>query len=120
MRFQPCPVRRDTALSSPIRALHSLTEAQAWALTLALPGFSGQWKLERQESYDGNLFLVLLPEIDDSGPTLAIGRDGTGLHVGVLRQDAYAAHGAFGDIDEVIEAIQRLLSDQVPPEQISP
>jgi hypothetical protein len=110
MSFQPCLVRRDTAFSSPVRALYSLTEAQASALRLALPGFSGRWNLERQESYDGNLFLILLPEIDDAAPTLAINRDGTGLHLGVLCKDAYAAHGSFNDIDEVIEAIQRLVS----------
>jgi len=120
MRFQPCLVRHDTAFSSPIRALHSLTEAQAWALTLALRRFSSRWEVERQESYDGNLCLVLLPEFDDSDPTFAINRDGTGLHLGVLHEDAYRAHGAFDDVDEVIEAIQRILSDGGQPQRIAP
>jgi hypothetical protein len=120
MRFQPCFVHRDAAFTSPIRALHSLTEAQAWTLTRALEGLSGDWKVERQESYDGNLCLVLLPELNHSDLTLAVNRDGAGLHLSVLHEDTYTAHGAFDEVAELVEAIQVILSDELQPQRIVP
>ena len=117
MRHRASLIEQPISPNCPVRALHSLTETHARALQRVLRGCSGQWSLERHESYDGNLLLVLLPEADDAAaPTLTINRDRTGLYLGVLRKEAYATHGSFGDIKGVIKAIRRLLSGEKPQE----
>jgi hypothetical protein len=113
MCIEPCFVYRDMTFGTPVRALHSLTEAHASAIAVALPTLSGRWSMEFQESYDGNLSLILMPETEDAAaPTLAINRDATGLHLDVVHRDMYAAQGHFGDIQGVIEAIKRLVGDE--------
>jgi len=71
--------------TSPIRALHSLCEAQATSIVTGLGSFAGTWDIGRHESCDGHLSLVLTHTI--CGTTIIVGRDSAGIHVSLMPGD---------------------------------
>jgi len=90
-----------------MHASPSLTPAQAEQLSAALPGFSGTWSLARQESYDGSLVLLVMPESEDL-PTFSIDTAEGGIGLAVLRDDVLHACGRFETIAGVIAALREL------------
>jgi hypothetical protein len=89
----------------------SRLEPHAQVLATALSGLPGAWTLERHASYDGAFLLVLIPETDDVFPTFAIDGDRSGLHLSVLRDDAYSTVGKFATVEAIVEAIRRTISE---------
>ena len=71
--------------ASPIRALHSLCETQATSIVTGLGSFAGTWDIERHESCDGHLSLVLTHTICDTA--IIVGRDAKGIHVSLMLGD---------------------------------
>ena len=71
--------------ASPIRALHSLCETQATSIVNGLGSLAGTWEIERHESCDGHLSLVLTHTACDT--TIIVGRDSAGIHVSLMLGD---------------------------------
>ena len=86
----------DDGRTSPIRALHSLTHAQADAVEALLPRLPGPWSAERHEGYDGHLSLVIAPEAGDvAGASLVVHRDQHGLRLDATRWDGWQPVGCY-------------------------
>ena len=91
------------------RTLSSLSEAQADALEAAVPTLAGDWSLERHESCEGNLFLLLMPVGgDDLAAHFTIDQDAAGLNLGVLRGDAFTPSGRYDSIETLITVLRHL------------
>lgn len=71
--------------TSPIRALHSLCETQATSIVTGLGSLAGAWDIERHESCDGHLSLVLTHTICDT--VIIVGRDSAGIHASLMLGD---------------------------------
>ena len=83
---------------SPVRALNSLTSAQADQIIAGLSNLAHAWDIERHESCDGLLSLVLTHARHDT--TIIVDRDLAGIHVSLmlgdqihLSQQRYATNG---------------------------
>ena len=93
------------------RTLSSLSEAQADLIEAALPSLAGRWCLERHESCEGNLLLVLMPVGgDDMTACFAVDRDAAGLNLGVLRGDQPIFQSRHDTMETLIPALRRLAS----------
>lgn len=71
--------------TSPICALHSLCETQATNIVTGLGSLAGAWDIERHESCDGHLSLMLTHTTCDT--TIIVGRDSAGIHVSPMFGD---------------------------------
>ena len=71
--------------TSAIRALHSLCETQATSIVTGLGSLAGTWDIERHESCDGHLSLVLTHTICDTA--IIVDRDAEGIHVSLMVGD---------------------------------
>ena len=108
-------------LTSPIdpsivlfRTLSSLSEAQADLLDAALPSLAGSWCVERHESCEGNLLLLLMPVGgDDATANLTVDQDAAGLNLGVLRGDEPSFQGRYDTMEALIPALRRLASLEI-------
>ena len=98
-------------VSQPIRALRSLTPLQAAQIEAALPG---GWMLDRHESYDGHLSLLIAPQAIDSAsqapcgeeaPTYLVDRDARGLNLTVLCDETPDSLGTFATVADLIRAL---------------
>ena len=91
---------------SPIRALGSLTLAQADQIVAGLSSLAKTWDIERHESCDGHLSLLLAHAERDI--TIIVDRDSTGIRISIMVGDQiYASrqHNAItGDAVSAIKA----------------
>lgn len=71
---------------SPVRALHSLTAAQVDQIVAGLSSLVVAWTIERHESCDGQLSLVLTHHSDDT--SLVVDRSARGIHISLMLGDA--------------------------------
>ena len=93
------------------RTLSSLSEAQVSLLKAALSGLAGTWCLERHESCEGALSLLLMPaDGDDEAAHFTVDQDGAGLNLGVLRSDELTSHGRYHSMEELLPALRQLIS----------
>ena len=93
------------------RTLSSLSEAQVGLLEVALPGLAGTWCLERHESCEGRLSVLLMPaDGDDQAAHFTVDQDGAGLNLGVLRGDEFTALGRYDSMEELLPALRQLVS----------
>jgi len=98
------------------RTLSSLSEVQVDLLEAALPGLAGSWCLERHESYEGNLLLLIMPaDGNDMTANLTIDQDAAGLNLGVLRGDELTSQGCYDSMETLIPALRRLVSLEIVP-----
>ena len=74
---------------SPVRALHSLAPAQADQIVASLSSLAAIWGIERHESCDGRLSLVLMHDSEDT--TLLVDRDVSGIRVYLMLGDTMHA-----------------------------
>ena len=81
---QATQIAADDTLS-PVRALHSLTSAQASQIVAGLSSLAGTWDIERHESCDGQLSLLIAHATHDT--TLVVERDSTGITVSLMLAD---------------------------------
>ena len=95
----------DADTASPIRALHSLYETQATSIVTGLGSLAGAWDIERHESCDGYLSLVLTHTACDSA--IIVGRDSAGIHVSLMLGDELHAtperHTSTADVVTVLK-----------------
>ena len=96
------------------RTLSSLSEAQADLLEAALPSLAGSWCMERHESCEGNLLLLLMPVGgDDTTANFTVDQDAAGLNLGVLRGDEPSFQGRYDTMEALIPALRRLASLEI-------
>lgn len=96
----------DDGRISPIRALHSLTHAQADAVEALLPLLPGAWSAERHEGYDGHLSLMIAPEAGDAAAaSLVVHRDEHGLRLDATRWDGWERVGRYDRLEALLDAI---------------
>lgn len=70
---------------SPIRALHSLREAQVSTIAAGLKNLVLDWAIERHESCDGHLSLMLIHAEQDA--TIVVDREPRGIFVSLVQGD---------------------------------
>ena len=93
------------------RTPSSLSEAQADLIEAALPSLAGRWCLERHESCEGNLLLMLMPAgVDDMTACFAVDQDAAGLSLGLLRGDKLTFQSRHDTMEALIPALRRLAS----------
>ena len=93
------------------RSLSSLSEAQVGLLEAALPSLAGTWCLERHESCEGSLSLLLMPaDGDDEAAHFTVDQDAAGLNLGVLHGDEFTSHGRYDSMEALIIALRHLAS----------
>ena len=109
MSPQPYSCANDDAVL--FRTLSSLSEAQASLLEAALPGLAGTWCLERHESCEGSLSLLLmLAGGNDESAHFTIDQDVAGLNLGMLRGDEFTSCGRYDGMEALIPALRHLAS----------
>ena len=89
---------------SPLRAMHSLREKHVLTLAQALSRLPGTWSLERHESYDGDLTLMLRPQ-QQEGENLVVSRRADGFHL-IANQEDCRKLGCFGAMDELVATMR--------------
>ena len=94
---------------SPLRALYSLREQHVTVLARTLSQLPGNWSLERHESYDGDLTLMLMPQ-HQGRANLVVNRGSDGFHLIANQDDDYLELGRFGAIDELVAGVQASVS----------
>ena len=70
---------------SPVRALHSLTPAQVDQIVAGLCSLAGTWSLERHESCDGHLSLLISHTACDA--IILVDSDHAGINVSLMLGD---------------------------------
>ncbi len=108
----PTPIRftlPDPDTLSPLRALHSLREKHVQTLARTLSQLPGIWSLERQEGYDGDLTVMLMPQRPE-GESFIISRKADGFHLGASQEDDYRELGCFAGIDELVAVMHANLT----------
>ena len=104
----PTPNRRTTPdldTRSPLRALHSLRENHVTVLAKTMSQLPGTWSLERHESYDGDLTLMLMPDHQERA-NLVVSRESDGFHLIANQDDDYCELGRFSAIDELVATVR--------------
>ena len=86
---------------SPLRAMDSLTSAQADQVVAGLSSLTGTWDIERHESCDGHLSLLLAHTGHDT--SIIVDRDQDGINVSLM----------LGDKIHASEHHRRTISDTV-------
>lgn len=96
------------------RTLSSLLDAQADLVEAVLPSLAGSWCMERHESCEGNLLLLLMPVGGDGATAnLTVDQDAVGLNLGVLRGDEPCFQSRYDTMEALIPALRRLASLEV-------
>jgi hypothetical protein len=98
----------DADAVSPLTAMHSLREAHAAALALAVSACPGTWTLDRHEGYDGDLTVLLTPA-DAASPILVVSHAADGFHLSGNRDDACERLGCFGSLDSLLAAVRSVV-----------
>lgn len=95
---------------SPVRALNSLTSAQAGRIVAGLSSLAGTWDMDRHESCDGQLSLLLAhTEQDDT--TLVVDRDQNGIHVSLMLGDqVHPSEQRYRTTSDTVAAIKAIAS----------
>ena len=95
----------DPDMFSPLRALHSLREKHVTVLARTMSQLPGSWSLERHESYDGDLTLMLMPQQADRA-NLVVSREADGFHLIANHDDDCRELGCFGALDELVATVR--------------
>ncbi len=90
---------------SPLRLMHSLREKHARVLVNALSQLPDIWSLERYESYDGDLSLMLTLEHQED-ENLFVTRTADGFHLIANHDDDCRELGCVKTIDELEAAVR--------------
>lgn len=95
---------------SPIRALHGLTEAHVMRLAELAEKSCPGWSLQRHESYDGTLIVLLIPPEGTriACSTIVIYRDAGGFQLGEVDMDRWYKLDTVQTLDDVVAIIQQV------------
>ena len=92
---------------SPVRALHSLTPAQVDQIVAGLSGLAGTWSIERHESCDGHLSLLVGHVTCDA--TILVDSDHAGINVSLLLGDSlHTSAYRFATAADTVGAIRTM------------
>lgn len=95
---------QDTApVSTPIRALHGLRETHAAATETALSLLGCGWSVERHDTYDGHLILMLSPA-DEDARCFVLHGSADGIHLDAMG-DEYEQLGRFDSVASAIQSV---------------
>ena len=101
---------------SPLRALNSLTPAQADQIVAGLSSLATAWTIARHESCDGQLTLLVAHAAHDT--TLVVHRDSTGITVSLMNGDEIRSlDGRHDSTASVVHALKDLAGRTVDPAQ---
>ena len=90
---------------SPIRAIHSLSEVQASSIGTALLGLAPAWSIDRHESCDGHLSLLVSHTARDA--TLVVSRDAHGIQINLMLGDVlHTSTHRYPSVDATISALK--------------
>ena len=90
---------------SPVRALNSLTSAQASQIIAGLSSLADTWDIVHHEGCDGQLSL-LLAHIGHDDTTLVVDRDHDGIHISLMLGDhIHASKHRYQTTSDIIAAI---------------
>ena len=90
---------------SPVRALNSLTSAQASQIIAGLSSLADTWDIVHHEGCDGQLSL-LLAHIGHDDTTLVVDRDHDGIHISLMLGDhIHATKHRYRTTSDTIAAI---------------
>ncbi|MGI4797475.1 MAG: hypothetical protein ACRYG8_26200 [Janthinobacterium lividum] len=95
---------------SPIRALRSLTSAQAGQIVAGLSSLAGTWDIARHEACDGQLSLLLTHTGQDD-TTLVVDRDQNGIHVSLMLGDQiHPSEHRYQTTGDTVAAIKAIVA----------
>lgn len=112
MCYAPHPNAANTA--SSLRAFQSLSDAEAYEMEIGMASVPGAWEIDRQESYDGHLTLVISSAAPSSDLVLAVWRSGSDLQMSTMHGDEQVATEAFRSTEAVLQAIRSLAKPRSP------
>ena len=93
---------------SPVRALRSLTSAQADQIVAGLSSFVGTWDIARHEGCDGQLSL-LLAHTGHEDTTLVVDHDRHGIHVSLMLGDqVHTSEHRYPTTSDAVTAIKAI------------
>lgn len=93
---------------SPVRALNSLTSAQAGQIVAGLSSLAGTWDIARHEGCDGQLSL-LLGHTGHDDTTLVVDHDQNGIHVSLMLGDQiHASEHRYQTTSDAVAAIKAM------------
>lgn len=100
------PIADDHA-RSPLRALGSLTSAQADQVVAGLSSLAGTWDIARHESCDGHLSLLVTHTAHDT--TLLVERDTSGICISLVLGDmVHASEHRYKTTSDTVAAIKEM------------
>ena len=92
---------------SPLRALGSLTSAQANQIVAGLSSLAGTWGIERHEGCDGHLSLLVTHAAPD--PPLLVERDTRGIRISlVLGDTVHPGTHRYSSTSNAVAAIKEM------------
>ncbi len=75
------------------------------ALQLVITGISTLWSLERHETYDGDLLVLLMPN-DGMRESFGVSRSVKGYHLRTNLGDEFHDVGCFASFDELLGVVK--------------
>ena len=103
---QTIQIAADDTLS-PVRALHSLTPAHVDQIVAGLSSLAPAWSIERHESCDGHLSLLVGHAACDA--TILVDRDHAGINVSLMLGDKFhTSRHRFAITSDTIGAIKTI------------
>ena len=100
----------DIDLVSPIRGQYSLCETDVVAFQQGFAETQMPWSLDRHESYDGDLTVMLTPP-GEAEATLVMSRDAGGFHLAVSQGDEFQDLGIFDSISSIVSTLSAPADD---------
>ncbi len=104
----------DIDMLSPIRAEHSLRETDVAAFRQGFAESQDAWSLDRHESYDGDLTVMLTPP-GEAEATLVVSRDEDGFHLAASQGDDYQDLGSFESVSSIMSVLATQTDDAEAP-----
>lgn len=97
---------------SPIRALHSLTPAQANQISVGISSLATAWSVERHESCNGHLSVLLTNK--DGDVTLLVDSDAGGMRVSAMLGDVlHTTPKRYTSLASVVSTLKALAGKNV-------
>ena len=95
--------------SRPRWATHSLRDQHIAALKKVIAGLPGGWTLDCNESYDGDVAVLLTPQ-DGGSDGLVVSRSAAGFHLAATWEDDYQELGRFRSLEMLVSTLRETLA----------
>ena len=97
-------ISQDIDVVSPIRGEYSLCETDVVDFQQGFAESQTPWSLDRHESYDGDLTIMLTPP-GEAEATLVMSRDAGGFHLAASQGDELQDLGVFESISSIVSSL---------------